>query len=1339
MRDKFYRGMLWGLSLPVVFGQTAVDLRTQSRNVDFSGAVSTKPFQTGTTFPATCAIGQMLFLTSAPAGSNVFGCAAPNIWTLESGGGGSGAGGVASQLGDFLTTRTNSTTLTIGAACGATTPCNVRYGGQVYSFVTGGVATVIAGTGTAYIYVSSSGVLTVGHNLTLTCSIGCTAVGGVTSFPLDAIPLFIWTSTGGAWDATGGADERAFLSSQLLVAGAGIQLTQSPGQNIVLTDPTVVGLRVAAPATSSSPLRDRNLGCNKRILLCLREYQYMGALGTVVVLGMRDGAKMQIMKPSLAIALGFAFGTNSYAITTVSVSKSDLTATQAIIRVKTDQPGFCSYRVSEGGSFTALVNDVNPTLFTGANSDARSGSILTGMSATRTGGVNTGSEHVFVAGTRTSSKASDGKFYSRALQTNTLHWVGVTCGTNSEVSTTFTTLNIPLGDNQPELMPFNTSAFGNIAVPSINWTNRSVVYNDPIMGTQLHRMTDPADDALYAAANTFAYGVSLNGHWTNPANAISASQSSLATCDTSSSCTTTDTLALVAVIPRTVTNFATNGAWDPTLSYLDFLVRMWGSGTDSNAVNRTVAVCWSVDDQTCFTSTQSIVLPQGTPAFAGTAPRSWSVQSPWSGVSSLGLTNIVVTSGTAKVNFPSTHGLSVGGQICINGIAQHSVTTAQGGNGLNGCFTIASVPTSSSLTFASNAAAGTYTDGELIASTGFPQAQWASWGTPPFHSSVGERTNGTVTSASGAVTLSSGGSISVFDPAWPTGTKIFVNGSSPTCTNNLCTVSKVTDAQHLTLVENLTINSASWNSANFSLLVKKTTATGAVSVSAGYDFVYSAQFNAGLDGSGNICNSNLVTISVDANGNAISPSVQGYLCTGSVVPINNAQPIYVFIPATGETRLIARGFQPLVNDYRSWVGWHPTNGNCWFVNFPGQSIFQACYGGDYRALTPGFPQNGTEPDTPEQTIYTDIFAGNSIASQIAACQANGTCNNGINTALFGSSPQPPQTGAAIQGSYMVLCQGVPGGTQDSPGYMTLWNVSSTPATLAWAAYSFDQFPVGYAGIHACINFGTGQFNIASLNGNIGQLSGPLRGPWQQTPTLYNKGSGFSSNTAVVLTDGFECPAGLSPQWQALGAKPIASGGVARCLEFIVPGDFCSHNATPAESTAFPCPWNSLVPFFSLIKPIGEGDELADSTSGAVSHDEKMLVVKVTRNSLTNIDLLVFRYSQQSQTPNSGFTCGSYAASEWNHANGWTMYALPYHGCFGSTYWINALDSTHSYTAENPSILGVHSDFGQGSSGYTYIEGGFYLARTTRTDASTDWPASKHRHARESDVWLAATS
>jgi hypothetical protein len=66
--------------------QTLVDLRTQSKSVDFSAANTTKPFKSGTSLPATCGVGEAFFQTNAPAGLNLYGCTAVNSWTLLSAG-----------------------------------------------------------------------------------------------------------------------------------------------------------------------------------------------------------------------------------------------------------------------------------------------------------------------------------------------------------------------------------------------------------------------------------------------------------------------------------------------------------------------------------------------------------------------------------------------------------------------------------------------------------------------------------------------------------------------------------------------------------------------------------------------------------------------------------------------------------------------------------------------------------------------------------------------------------------------------------------------------------------------------------------------------------------------------------------------------------------------------------------------------------------------------------------------------------------------------------------------------------------------------------------------------
>jgi len=83
--------LLW-LVVSSISGQTLVDVRTQTKNVDFSGAASTIPAKSGTSLPASCKLGEMFFNTSNSPGQNLYTCAPANTWSLLSGGGGSGGG-----------------------------------------------------------------------------------------------------------------------------------------------------------------------------------------------------------------------------------------------------------------------------------------------------------------------------------------------------------------------------------------------------------------------------------------------------------------------------------------------------------------------------------------------------------------------------------------------------------------------------------------------------------------------------------------------------------------------------------------------------------------------------------------------------------------------------------------------------------------------------------------------------------------------------------------------------------------------------------------------------------------------------------------------------------------------------------------------------------------------------------------------------------------------------------------------------------------------------------------------------------------------------------------------
>ena len=121
---------------------------------------------------------------------------------------------VSAQLGDFMAVRTDPTTLTIGPLG------NVSVSGITYLFTGSVTATISAGSGTMFLYISSSGILTAGHNLTLACSGVCGSLPGITAFPAGSLPLWTWTATNGTWDTAstiagggGPTDYRAFISA----------------------------------------------------------------------------------------------------------------------------------------------------------------------------------------------------------------------------------------------------------------------------------------------------------------------------------------------------------------------------------------------------------------------------------------------------------------------------------------------------------------------------------------------------------------------------------------------------------------------------------------------------------------------------------------------------------------------------------------------------------------------------------------------------------------------------------------------------------------------------------------------------------------------------------------------------------------------------------------------------------------------------------------------------------------------------------------------------------------------------------------------------------------------
>src|SRR6266567_2377362 len=85
LRTALRVALLLAAAVLVSYGQTTlVNLATQGKNVDFTGATFTRPLKTGTALPATCSPGDLYFKTDAAAGLNLYGCPTTNTWVQQS-------------------------------------------------------------------------------------------------------------------------------------------------------------------------------------------------------------------------------------------------------------------------------------------------------------------------------------------------------------------------------------------------------------------------------------------------------------------------------------------------------------------------------------------------------------------------------------------------------------------------------------------------------------------------------------------------------------------------------------------------------------------------------------------------------------------------------------------------------------------------------------------------------------------------------------------------------------------------------------------------------------------------------------------------------------------------------------------------------------------------------------------------------------------------------------------------------------------------------------------------------------------------------------------------------
>jgi len=201
------------------------------------------------------------------------------------------------------------------------------------------------------------------------------------------------------------------------------------------------------------------------------------------------------------------------------VTVTGTTATQAIVSYLAPNSSPCLVAVSEtadahGNPLAPVIHDVDGNLFRGADQDNRPGNTTDGAART------------FVIGRRASAKAADGRYYSRALQTNTTHFGKITCG-NDTALFKFQTSNIPLGIGYSDPWPADPAAPGEWAAPSSPGSVINEQIIEPQTGVRIQRVTYPGIGYVAVANQQFgtAYNQGQNpcdtsGPWSNPCSVI---------------------------------------------------------------------------------------------------------------------------------------------------------------------------------------------------------------------------------------------------------------------------------------------------------------------------------------------------------------------------------------------------------------------------------------------------------------------------------------------------------------------------------------------------------------------------------------------------------------------------------------------------------------------------------------------------------------------------------------------------------------------------------------------------------------------------------------------------
>ena len=263
---------------------------------------------------------------------------------------------------------------------------------------------------------------------------------------------------------------------------------------------------------------------------------------------------------------------------------SGVTNTQAILTWDAPDTNPCRVEISESPDFSPLVNDVDPAKFPGSDQDNRAGSIVNGRSRT------------FVAGKRTTERATDLNRYSRALQMLTEHYFRITCGA-SQMTGQFQTQNLAFGNTFTDPPPTGDNP-GEFGWPTLSATDRNQKIIDPQTGALIRRVSLASDRVITYSADPIS--VSRSTGWSNPMAATSNTDGNTSATVSGDSLST----LFLALDPQSRLSGAVNGPNNEN-SVINYYQATLSASSSNNSCSTTggddckIVVCLSVDGVNC--------------------------------------------------------------------------------------------------------------------------------------------------------------------------------------------------------------------------------------------------------------------------------------------------------------------------------------------------------------------------------------------------------------------------------------------------------------------------------------------------------------------------------------------------------------------------------------------------------------------------------------------------------------------------------------------------------------------------------------------------------------------